>query len=91
MGAGAPTNGFADPHLKPGQDFNVIDLGGGNVIALCPACFKAAVASMLAQVGSVVAGDGEGDDGYATNNVNWNSVAWQNVNWNSVDWNSGRS
>lgn len=82
-GAAAPTNGFADPHLKPGADFNVIDLGGGNVVALCPACFAAAVGSVLAQVGSVLAAGGEGG---ATNGVNWNSVNWNSVNWNSVDW-----
>lgn len=80
--AGAPTSGWSDPHLKPGQDFHPVNLGNGNVIALCPACYAAAKASVLA--------DAQGAMGGAVNwnSVNWNSFDWRNVNWNSVHWNS---
>lgn len=83
----APTNGFADPHLMPGQDFHPIDLGNGNVIALCPACYKAAVESILADLAGALASS----EAVNWNSVNWNSVNWNSVNWNSVNWNSGKS
>lgn len=82
MAAGTPSSGWSDPHLKPGQDFHPVDLGNGNMIALCPGCYAAAKASILA--------DAQGALGVAVNwnSVNWNSVNWNSVNWNSVNWNS---
>jgi hypothetical protein len=81
----APTSGWADPHLQPGQDFNAVDLGNGNIIALCPNCYASARASILADAERAMAGGG---DGVNWNSVNWNSVNWNSVNWNSVNWNS---
>lgn len=78
MAAGGAMNGLADPHLQPGQEFFAVNLGNGNLLALCPACYQAARESILADT-QKAAGDG---------NVNWNSVNWNSVNWNSVNWNS---
>jgi hypothetical protein len=80
-----PTSGWADPHLEPGDDFMVVDLGNGNVLALCPACYAAARDSILADAQEAAAGEGEGDVNW--NKVNWNKVNWNKVNWNSVNWN----
>lgn len=85
MDAPAAVTGLRDPHIQPGQDFNAIDLGNGNVIALCPACFATAVESVLGQLSSALA---SGEGGVNWNSVNWNSVNWNSVNWNSVNWNS---
>lgn len=76
--------GFADPHLQQGGDFHPIDLGNGNILALCPACYAAAKASILADAQGAMGGDGAVN----WNSVNWNSVNWNSVNWNSVNWNS---
>lgn len=79
-GAGAgQITGLADPHLQAGGDFHVIDFGNGNIMAVCPACYAAARASIL--------NDAQGN-GVNWNSVNWNSVNWNSVNWNSVNWNS---
>lgn len=99
-GGGGQISGMADPHVQPGGDFYPVDLGNGNIIVLCPACYKAAVQSILADLQS--AGGGEGGGGAVNwnsvnwnsvnwNSVNWNSVNWNSVNWNSVNWNSGKS
>lgn len=77
-------NGMADPHLRPGQDFHIVNLGGGNVIALCPACYAAAKESILGDAQGAASGEGQVN----WNSVNWNSVNWNSVNWNSVNWNS---
>lgn len=82
-GQGTPSAGWADPHLKPGQDFYPVSLGNGNVIALCPACYEAAKASILADAQGAMGGGAVN-----WNSVNWNSVNWNSVNWNSVNWNS---
>lgn len=79
-GATMPTNGLADPHLQAGGDFHIIDFGGGNIMAVCPECYAAARASILAE--------SAGQGGVNWNSVNWNSVNWNSVNWNSVNWNS---
>lgn len=71
-----PSAGMADPHLQPGGDFHVIDLGNGNAIALCPECYANARMSILNDTQAAM-------DNSATNNVNWNSIAWNPVNWNS--------
>lgn len=80
--ATAQMNGLADPHLKDGGDFHPIDLGNGNILALCPACYKAAAMSIMNDLQQAGAGD------VNWNSVNWNSVNWNSVNWNSVNWNS---
>jgi hypothetical protein len=77
-------NGLADPHLQAGGDFHIVDLGNGNIMALCPACYSAAKASILADAEGAMNGDGAVN----WNSVNWNSVNWNSVNWNSVNWNS---
>lgn len=81
-GGGGGMNGLADPHLKEGGDFYPVDLGGGNILALCPACFKAAAMSIMRDM------EAAGVEGVNWNSVNWNSVNWNSVNWNSVNWNS---
>lgn len=78
----AAMNGMADPHLQQGGDYHVIDLGNGNVLALCPDCYAAAQQSILGDMQSALGG------GAGSRNVNWNSVNWNSVNWNSVNWNS---
>lgn len=87
-GTAGAMNGLADPHLQPGQDFNIIDLGNGNVLALCPACYDAARQSILAAAEGAMGGDGVNWNSVNWNSVNWNSVNWNSVNWNSVNWNS---
>lgn len=82
--ATGPTSGWSDPHLQQGAEFYPVDLGNGNVIALCPACYAKAKASILADAG----GGGVNWNSVNWNSVNWNSVNWNSVNWNSVNWNS---
>jgi hypothetical protein len=77
-------NGLSDPHLQPGQEFHVVDLGAGNIIALCTACYQAARKSIFGDAERALTGEG----GVNWNSVNWNSVNWNSVNWNSVNWNS---
>lgn len=38
---------YSDPGITPGGDFYTVDLGNGEVIELCPACFDAAAKSIL--------------------------------------------
>lgn len=77
---------WRDPHLSQGQEFNVLDLGNNNILALCPFCYRAAMENMLANVRTALSGNA--DQKVNWNSVNWNSVNWNSVNWNSVNWNS---
>lgn len=77
---------WSDPHLEPGGEFFVVDLGSGNFVELCPACYQGAVNSIMADIQSAMGGANTPRVNW--NSVNWNSVNWNSVNWNSVNWNS---
>lgn len=50
FGSGGARVAYSDPKLKPGDDYHVVDLGNGEVMELCPACFQAAAQSILSQL-----------------------------------------
>lgn len=45
---------YSDPQLKPGDTFYTIDLGNGEVIELCEACYAAAAQSILGDLLSML-------------------------------------
>lgn len=63
---------MVDPHLQDGADFHGVDLGNGNMLALCPDCYAAAKNSILADAQAAQAKPMQP-------RVNWNS----RVNWGS--------
>lgn len=44
------TGAMTDPHLTPGADYHAIDLGNGETLELCPDCYRAVAATVLADL-----------------------------------------
>lgn len=49
-GGHGSTGAMTDPHLTPGADYHAIDLGNGEVLELCPDCYRAVAATVLADL-----------------------------------------